>query len=29
MAGMGWIDLIQDADKWRDVVNAVMNNMVT
>jgi hypothetical protein len=23
--GMAWIDLDQDTDRWRDVVNAVMN----
>jgi hypothetical protein len=23
--GMDWIDLAQDRDKWRDVVNTVMN----
>jgi hypothetical protein len=23
--GVDWIDLVQDRDKWRDLVNAVMN----
>jgi hypothetical protein len=23
--GMGWIDLAQDRDQWRDLVNTVMN----
>jgi hypothetical protein len=23
--GMGWIDLTQDRDQWRDIVNTVMN----
>jgi hypothetical protein len=23
--GMGWIDLAQDRDKWRTLVNTVMN----
>jgi len=25
MGGMDWIDVAQDTDKWRAVVNAVMN----
>jgi len=27
--GMGWIDLAQDKDRWRAVVNAVMNVRIT
>ena len=23
--GMNWIDLVRDSDRWRAVVNAVMN----
>jgi hypothetical protein len=26
--GMDWIDLAQDRDQWRDLVNAVMNLQV-
>jgi hypothetical protein len=25
MWGMDWIDLAQDKDRWRELVNAVMN----
>jgi hypothetical protein len=28
MGGMGWIDLGQDRDKWRAVMNAIMNLQV-
>jgi hypothetical protein len=27
--GMDWIDLDQDSDRWRELVNAVMNPRVT
>jgi len=28
MEGMDWIDLAQDRDRWRELVNAVMNLLV-
>jgi hypothetical protein len=28
-AGVDWIDLIQDYDRWRALVNAVMNLRVS
>ena len=28
MVGMDWIDLVQSGDKWRALVNAVMNLQV-
>ena len=28
MGGVDWIDLAQDKDRWRAVVNAVMNMRV-
>jgi hypothetical protein len=27
--GMDWIDLTEDRDKWRTLVNAIMNLQVT
>ena len=29
MRGMDWIDLAQDRDRWKGLVNAVMNLRVT
>ena len=29
MGGMDWTDLAQDMDRWRSVVNAVMNLQVS
>jgi hypothetical protein len=29
MGGMDWIDMAPDRDRWRAVVNAVMNLRVT
>jgi hypothetical protein len=26
--GMDWIDLVQDRDQWRTLVNMVMNSLV-
>ena len=28
MRGIDWVDLAQKSDRWRDVVNAVMNFQV-
>jgi len=28
MGGMGWIDMTQNRERWRDLVNAVMNLLV-
>jgi hypothetical protein len=28
-SGMGWIDLAQDRDQWRALVNTVMNLQVS
>jgi len=25
LGGMGWIDLTEDRDRWRDLLSAVMN----
>jgi hypothetical protein len=27
--GMDWIDLAQDGDQWRTLVNTIMNHWVT
>jgi hypothetical protein len=29
MGGMDWIDLVEDRDRWRAVVNVVMNLRVS
>jgi hypothetical protein len=29
MSGMDWIDLVQDWERWWDLVNAVMNFRVS
>jgi hypothetical protein len=29
MGGLDWIDMAQDTDRWRAVVNAVMNLRVS
>jgi hypothetical protein len=28
VGGMGWIDLAQDRDRWRALVNTAMNGLV-